>query len=105
MAIGFLPVCVEMRTMSPALSTFLAFRLRLSRPLPISGPSSALNRRSLSSSTTLLASKAKIYAVKVGRVPGVYSTWAEAEVQVRGAHHIESRSAPGQSLCRNDRSF
>ena len=87
----------------PAMSAFLAFRLRLSRSLPTSGSSSAPNRRALSSSASLLASKTKLYAVKVGRVPGVYNTWAEAEEQVRGAHY-GTRFAPGQSLCRHDRS-
>ena len=28
--------------------------------------------------------KKKFYAVKVGKIPGIYSTWSECEVQVRG---------------------
>ena len=79
MALCFLPACVKMRITSPA---FLA-GLRLSRAL--STANSLITRRTLSSSLGLLASKAKVYAVKVGRVPGVYSTWAEAEEQVKGA--------------------
>lgn len=29
----------------------------------------------------------KIYAVKVGRIPGIYETWDEAEAQVSLAYH------------------
>ena len=79
MALCFLPACVKMWITSPA---FLA-GLRLSRAL--STANSLITRRTLSSSLGLLASKAKVYAVKVGRVPGVYNTWAEAEEQVKGA--------------------
>ena len=28
--------------------------------------------------------KKKFYAVKVGKVPGIYSTWSECEEQVKG---------------------
>ena len=28
--------------------------------------------------------KKKYYAVKIGRIPGIYQTWAEAEPQVKG---------------------
>ncbi|KAJ7103171.1 ribonuclease H-like domain-containing protein [Mycena belliarum] len=30
--------------------------------------------------------KPKYYAVKVGRAPGIYTTWAECEAQVKGSH-------------------
>lgn len=36
-------------------------------------------------STGLARRANKIYAVKVGRVPGIYASWAEAEAQVEGA--------------------
>lgn len=28
--------------------------------------------------------KKKFYAVKVGKIPGIYSTWNECEAQVKG---------------------
>jgi hypothetical protein len=34
----------------------------------------------------------KIYAVKVGRVPGIYDNWAEAEAQVEGGIHLRLQS-------------
>lgn len=34
----------------------------------------------------------KVYAVKVGRIPGIYSTWAECEEQVKGFSGAEYKS-------------
>lgn len=34
----------------------------------------------------------KIYAVRVGKKPGIYTTWAEAEAQVKGYAHAEYKS-------------
>jgi ATP-dependent DNA helicase PIF1 len=31
-----------------------------------------------------MSSKVSIYAVRIGKVPGIYSTWAEAEEQIKG---------------------
>ena len=45
-------------------------------------------------------SKKKFYGVKVGRTPGVYDTWDEAEAQVKGIegalHKTFATRAPGE---------
>lgn len=38
--------------------------------------------------------KKKYYAVKVGRIPGIYQTWAEAEPQVKGYAGAKYKSFP-----------
>lgn len=43
-------------------------------------------------STGLARRANKIYAVKVGRVPGIYDNWAEAEAQVEGGIHLRLQS-------------
>ena len=39
--------------------------------------------RVLTSTRAMAKSKKKFYGVKVGRAPGVYDTWDEAEAQVK----------------------
>ena len=36
--------------------------------------------------------KKKFYAVKVGKIPGIYSTWNECEAQVKGVSGAKYKS-------------
>ena len=53
-------------------------------------------------STGLARRSNKIYAVKVGRVPGIYDSWAEAEAQVEGVLRAKFRSAGRRGQTRAD---
>src|SRR5262245_15674315 len=40
----------------------------------------------------------KVYAVRVGRQPGIYKTWAECEIQVKGFSGAELKSFASADL-------